>query len=94
MFDLPSISFPVGILLIIFIAYMVFYVAYSFFNIYHLVRYGIYGFGLYLIVTVFTGGTILLVGASTLMLINFDWSAPFNITDNIDNYDGDLFPGL
>jgi hypothetical protein len=94
MFDLPSLNIPIGALLIVFGAYMLFYVFYSVFNIYHLIRYGMYGFGLYVIVTAFTGGTILLVGGSAMMLMQYDWSVPISITDSIENYDSSLFPNL
>ncbi len=94
MFDIPSISIPIAVFLIVYGAYMLFYVLYSLFNIYHLIRYGVYGFGLYLIVTVFTCGTILLVGASVYMLLEFDWTVPIGLNDAVEYYNEDLFPGL
>ncbi len=94
MFDMPSISIPIAVFLIVYGAYMLFYILYSLFNIYHLVRYGIYGFGLYVIVTVFAGGTILLIGASLFMLMEYDWSMPISLGSAVEYYNEDLFPGL
>lgn len=92
--ELPQISLPVSIFLYLFGAYMLFYVIYSLFNIYHLVRYGVYSLSLYLLVAVFTGGTILLVAGSIFWLMKFDWSAPLSVNDAIQEYDGNLFPNL
>lgn len=94
MFDIPSIDLPIYVFLFVFAAYMIFYVLYSLFNIYHLVRYGVYGFGLYLIVTIFTGGTILLVAGSTFMLLEYDWTLPISLDNATQFYNEDLFPAL
>jgi hypothetical protein len=94
MFDLPDISVPISIFLVIWGAYMLFYVLYSLFNIYHLIRYGVYGFGLYLIVTIFTGGTVILVAGSAFLLMEYDWSVPLSLQNTIELYNEDLFPAL
>ncbi len=94
MFEFPTINIPIAVFLIIYGAYMLFYVLYSLFNIYHLIRYGVYGFGLYLIVTVFTGGTIILIGASVFMLLGYDWTTPLSLSNAVEYYNEDLFPGL
>lgn len=94
MFDLPNIDLPIYVFLFVFGAYMLFYVLYSLFNIYHLVRYGVYGFGLYLIVAIFTGGTILLVAGSTFLLMEYDWTLPISLDSATQFYNEDLFPAL
>jgi len=94
MFDLPNLSIPVAVFLLVYGLYMLFYVLYSFFNIYHLVRYGVYGFGLYLIITIFAGGTILLLSGSVLLLLEYDWNAPITLNNAVQFYNEDLFPGL
>lgn len=94
MFDIPNIGVPIAVFLIVYGAYMLFYILYSLFNIYHLVRYGVYGFGLYLIVTIFTGGTILLVGGSVFMLLEYDWTVPITLDNAVEYYNEDLFPAL
>lgn len=94
MFSLPELSIPVSIFLFVFGAYMMFYVLYSLFNIYHLVRYGVYGFGLYLLVTIFTGGTILLVSASVFMLAQYNWNEPISINTVISDLSNSEFEGI
>lgn len=94
MFELPDINIPVAVFLIVYFGYMLFYCLYSLFNIYHLIRYGVYGFGLYLIVTIFTGGTILLVAGSVFLLMGYDWMYPISINGIFNNNGADLFPNL
>ncbi len=93
--DLPQLSVPVSIFLYLFGAYMLFYVLYSLFNIYHLMRYGVYGLSLYVLITVFAGGTILLISGSVFLLAEYDWSAPISLnTSPIQEYGNTLFPSL
>ncbi len=92
MFELEGIGIPVSVFLIVYGGYMLFYVLYSLFTIYHFFRYGIYGFGLYLIITIFTGGTILLVSGSVLLLLQYDWQAPIMAGQVIETYNTSLFP--
>lgn len=94
MFDIPNVSIPILVFLLIWGAYMLFYVLYSLFNIYHLIRYGIYGLGLYLIVTIFTGGTILLVSGSIFLLIEYDWNHQISLENVIEYYNTDFLPNL
>ncbi|MBI5369862.1 hypothetical protein HZA85_01570 [Candidatus Uhrbacteria bacterium] len=94
MFELPQFSLPLSIFLYVYSAYMLFYVLYSLFNIYHLIRYGVYGFGLYLIVTLFTGGTILLVGGSLYLLLGYDWTQIVSLNALFEKNAGGIFPGL
>ena len=94
MFELPHIDLPMYVFLFVFGAYMLFYILYSLFNIYHLIRYGVYGFGLYLIATIFTGGTIILVAGSTLLLAKYDWTLPLSLNNLVEVYNKNLFPGL
>lgn len=94
MFDLPELSLPISIFLYVYGAYMLFYVLYSLFNIYHLVRYGVYGFGLYFLVTIFAGGTILLLAGSYFLLIEYNWNEPISVNGLIQGTDNGLFPNL
>ncbi|MBI4592379.1 hypothetical protein HY733_02950 [Candidatus Uhrbacteria bacterium] len=94
MFEIPNVDIPLYVFLFVYGAYMLFYVLYSLFNIYHLIRYGVYGFGLYLIVTIFTGGTILLVAGSTFLLMEYDWTLPISFDEAQNYYNEDLFPSL
>jgi hypothetical protein len=94
MFELPNMNIPLYFFLLVFGAYMLFYVLYSLFNIYHLIRYGVYGFGLYLIVAIFTGGTIILIAGSFFLLMEYDWTLPISLNSATKFYNEDLFPGL
>ncbi|MBI2473454.1 hypothetical protein HYV70_02790 [Candidatus Uhrbacteria bacterium] len=94
MFDFPDINIPIAVFLIVYGAYMLFYVLYALFNVYHLIRYGVYGFGMYLIVTIFAGGTIILVAGSVFLLMEYDWSYPISLDKTVNYYNEDLFPSL
>ncbi|HLD20555.1 MAG TPA: hypothetical protein VJB64_00495 [Patescibacteria group bacterium] len=94
MLEIPNIAIPMYVFLFVFGAYMLFYVIYNLFNIYHLIRYGVYGFGLYLIVTIFTGGTIILVAGSTFLLMEYDWTLSISSENVPEFYNEDLFPAL
>ncbi|NQV88929.1 MAG: hypothetical protein HQ488_01220 [Parcubacteria group bacterium] len=94
MFDFSTMSIPVSVFLTVFGAYMLFYIFYGLFNVYHLIKYGIFGIGLYILVTIFTGGTILLISGSTFMLMEYDWSHPISAEGAAQYYNEDLFPNL
>jgi hypothetical protein len=76
MLTFANFSFPISLLLIPLGIFMLFYLFYSIFNIYHLLRFGVYGFGLYIIATIFTLGTIFFIGTTGFLLIRYDWNAP------------------
>lgn len=94
MFELPPFSLTISLFLYGYGVFMLFYILQSLFNVYHLIRYGVYGFGLYFLVTIFTGGTILLMAGSALLLVQYDWSEPISVNAIIQEYDRDLFPNL
>ena len=73
-FSFPEISIPVFSLLGIFGLYLLCYITYSLFNLFHLLKYGVAGKGLLLIVLIFLGGTILLVAGSVFVLLPYDWT--------------------
>ncbi len=89
MFEDSGFSISVLIFLLVYGAYMLFYIIYSLFNIYHLIRYGIYGYGLYLIVTIFTGGTIILIAGSVFMLVDYNWSTPLMLDQTTQQFYSD-----
>ncbi len=94
MYDLPQISIPISIFLFLYAGYLFFYIAYSLFNIYHLLRYGIYGFSLYVLITIFAGGTILLIASSIFLLWDVNWAHQIGLSEGAQYYNEDLFPGL
>jgi hypothetical protein len=94
MFDVPSGGLTVSIFLILYGVFMLFFVFYSLFNVFHLIKYGFYNFSLYLLVTVFTGGTIILIATSTFQMVTYDWSVPLDLDRAVEYYNTDFFPTL
>lgn len=86
-------TIPLSVLLIPLGLFLIFYVFYSIFNVYHLLRFGVYGFGLYLITTLFVLGTIFLLSLSSFFLLRYDWSAPIQLDPLLDVSDTTL-PGI
>lgn len=78
---LPEFSLPVVIFLIPYTLFVLMYMIYSLFNLYHILRFGVSSFGTYLITTIFLGGTVFLAGASWYFLMPYDWTALWNISD-------------
>ena len=76
----PEFSIPIAFLLGIYGLFVVFYIIWSFFNIYHLMRFGVASLFLTTLVTVYAIGSLVLLGASGLSLLRYDWSTPFSVT--------------
>jgi hypothetical protein len=92
---IPDLSIPIVVLLIPYGLFVLFYTIYALFNIYHLMRFGVYNLGSYLIITIFLGGTVFLFGASFMLLAPYDWFALWSMTDIFQaNLSTDYFPGL
>lgn len=83
-FDLPPFSIPLWALLVAYGAYLAFFLLYAAFNLYHLLRFGMYGLGLYLITALFVVGTVLLIAASYSLLAPFDWTVSFPVSSLFD----------
>jgi hypothetical protein len=71
-------TFPILYFLIPYALFVLVFVVFSLFNIYHLLRYGIYNFNLYVLSVVYLAGTIFVLGASIIILNSFDWSVLFS----------------
>ena len=67
-------NIPVSIFFGAYGIFLLVYIIYSLFNLFHLLKYGVAGLPLYLIIVAFAGGTILLLGGSFLILLNYDWT--------------------
>ena len=94
MFASLDFSISTSIFLYLFGAYLTFYLLYSLFTVFHLLKYGVYNFSLYLLITVFAGGTILLVSGSLFYLSGFDWSTPIPMYQVLQEENSGLFPNL
>lgn len=68
-------NIPVSILLIPYALFVLFFLFYGAFNLYHLVRFAVPSVRLYMLMTVFLCGGAALLMASILALTNFDWSS-------------------
>ncbi len=77
---IPEMHLPLAIFLIPYGLFLFFYTVYALFNLYHLLRFGVYNAGAYALIIIFCGGTIFLVGGSLLMMLQYDWSATINMT--------------
>ncbi len=94
MFEFPSITIPLSFLLILYGAFMVFFVIYSFFNVYHLVRYGLNNISLRALVLIFLSGTFILLLLSALQMMQYDWSGAVNLNKASSSLNTNLFGGL
>lgn len=88
-----GIVIPISILLLPLLLFLLLYIFYSIFNVYHLLRFGVYGFDLYIISAVFMLGTIALLGTSAFFLMRYDWGTPIRI-DQLLEVEESTFPGL
>jgi len=73
-------SFPIIYFLLPYAFFLTVFVIFSLFNVYHLLRYGIYNFNLYVLSTIYMAGTIFILGASIIMILQFDWTVPFELS--------------
>ena len=90
-FVAPDTIIPISVLLIPLIIFLIFYLVYSFFNVYHLLRFGVYGFGLYMITTLYAAGTILLMAISIYFLLGYDWTQPIMFGGLVTGNEESLF---
>jgi hypothetical protein len=90
----PDVTIPVAVFLIPYALFMLFYLIYSLFNVYHLLRFGVYSFGAYVITVVFAGGTIFFIGASLVLLSGYDWGVLWNATRIFQGSPNDLLEPL
>jgi hypothetical protein len=86
--DLTGFSIPLWALLVFYGLFLLFFFVYSAFNLYHMVRFGKSGFGLYSILALFMLGSLVLVGGSLLVMSGYDWSASFPVSSIFENRGG------
>ncbi|NBS41848.1 hypothetical protein EBS80_04305 [bacterium] len=73
-FNIPAIAIPLWALLVVYGAFLAFFLLYALFNLYHLLRFGTYGAGLYTVICVFTAGTVGILIATYALLSPIDWT--------------------
>ncbi len=84
----------VSVFLIVYGVFLFFFITYSLFNIYHLVRYGFADIALYMLVSIFSFGTIILVAASAFQMLSYDWSRSLPVDRGVEYFNNTLFPGV
>ncbi len=92
--DLTAFAIPLWAFLAVYGCFILFFLVHSFFNLYHLLRFGVYGFGLYGITTLFVFGSLGLLVVSALSLSAFDWTSSFPLSDVFGGFNSNLFPGI
>lgn len=91
----PDIILPLWILLIPYALFAIFFAIWSLFNIYHLLRFGVLGYGLSLLMVIYLGGTAAIIFFSSALILQYDWMASVNVTDFIFSDVGpSIFPPL
>ncbi|MBT6253660.1 hypothetical protein HOI83_00280 [Candidatus Uhrbacteria bacterium] len=70
---------PVSILLIVFVAFMLMVLLYTFFNVYHMIRFGEARLRTVLIVVVYLLCLASILGWSAYLIAQADWSASIQI---------------
>lgn len=77
-------GFPLIFLLIPYVLFVFFFVAYGAFNLYHLMRFGVYGPVLAFVIAIFAGGSVIITAASFFALLRFDWSEQVTLSSVIE----------
>lgn len=88
---LPNIAIPLSVFLIPVGFFFLVFLIYSLFNMYHLLRFGVYGFGLYSLVSLYALGTIFLLLASFYLILQFDWTLTLSVDTFVDGYQSENF---
>jgi hypothetical protein len=87
-------AFPIYFFLIPYALLLCTFVVFSIFNVYHLLRYGVYNFNLYILSIIYIGGSLFILGASLILILGQDWSIPFSIETVLGVEESNLFPPL
>jgi hypothetical protein len=93
--DISTFMIPLWYLLIPYGIFLLFFFVYVGFNLYHLLRFGTYGIGLYAITALFLAGTTMLVAVSYTLLSPYDWTASVSFADFFVRFNATrFFPGI
>jgi len=89
---LYSLSLPLSWLLFPLGIFFITFVVYSLFNMYHLFRFGVYNFGLYIISTVYVLGTACLISMAAWIIVDLDWSMALSLGTFFEKYSQTILP--
>ena len=81
-------TLTISIFLIPLALFLVLFFAFSAFNLFHLFHYGSAGKGLYVVLTVYICGTLLVLGSGYLILAPFNWDHPLGVEEAVGSFDG------
>lgn len=73
-------SIPLAIVLIPFLLFLILFFIFSILNLFHLIHYGPSTTGKFIVIAIYTAGTLALLGGSYFVLSPYDWSQPISST--------------
>ncbi|MBI5254715.1 hypothetical protein HY932_02980 [Candidatus Falkowbacteria bacterium] len=79
---------PLSIFLFIYLVYIIFFFVFTFFNLYHILKFGFASFGAYLITFGYIAVTILALFVSYFYVARIDWSAQVEMFGSARNVEG------
>jgi len=77
-------SFPLSIFLIIYFIFLVIFILFSYFDIYHLLKFGTLNITNFLVTFIYLGGSILIIFISWQYLSQIDWQQPIELFQGIN----------
>ncbi len=93
--NIPDLIIPLWILLVPYGLFAAFFILWSLFNVYHLLRFGVASYSLSLLMVIYLAGTSALIFFSASLLLRFDWTVTINLTDILFSDNGpSIFPTL
>ncbi|MEK9130799.1 MAG: hypothetical protein AAB429_01655 [Patescibacteria group bacterium] len=73
------ISIPIAIFFVPYGLFLLIYLFFLFFNVYHIRIYAVHGFFSHAVATVFLLGTVLILGATWIILAPYDWGTSLDL---------------
>jgi hypothetical protein len=89
-----AMGIPLWIILIPFGIFLIVFFIYSAFNFYHLIRFGVYSYGLYLIATLYLLVVIGILSVAVFFLMGYDFSSAISFETLFGSSAGKIIPGL
>jgi len=90
----PSFAIPLFILLVVYLAFLLFHLVYSSLSILQLIQLGVPGPAMTVSLTMFAAVVLILIVGSLFLLASYDWSVAIQIGDLSDPGESPFFNGL
>lgn len=87
-----AFSISLAVLLIPFGFFAILYLVYTFFNLYHLVRYGVANMKLNILIGFYSLGSFIILAGVAIMLTQYDWSQSITLSELINLFNQPLTP--